>query len=85
VELGAGKSNGSRYLATLAMRLPPIAQKVGAATALFLHLVAAADNVLDLSSQKWQLSSPQLGISVPGKVPSHAHVDLYAANVIDDP
>lgn len=67
------------------MRLPSIAQKVGAATVLFPHLVAAVDNVLDLSNQKWQLSSPQLGISVPGTVPSHAHVDLYAANVIDDP
>lgn len=67
------------------MRLPLIAQKVVAATTLFLHLVAAADNVFDLSNQNWQLSSPQLGISVPGKVPSHAHVDLYAANVIDDP
>jgi beta-mannosidase len=67
------------------MRLLLVTKNASAATALLLQLVAAAENVLDLSNQKWQLSSPQLGISVPGKVTSHAHVDLYAANIIDDP
>lgn len=55
-------------------------------TALLLQLVAAGQNVIDLSTQEWTLSSPQHeDISVPGKVPSHAHVDLYAADIITDP
>ena len=70
---------------TTTMHPSPAVRKASAAAALFVHSVAAAGNILDLSDQKWQLSGPQLGISVPGKVPSHAHVDLYAANVIDDP
>ncbi|KAK3328181.1 glycoside hydrolase family 2 protein [Cercophora scortea] len=44
-----------------------------------------AANVLDLSSQKWTLSSSALNISVRGKVPSHVHLDLFAAQVIGDP
>jgi beta-mannosidase len=78
-----GFQQGKRF--HIAMRLLLVAKSASAATALLLQLVAAAENVLDLSNQKWQLSSPQLGISVPGKVTSHAHVDLYAANIIDDP
>lgn len=46
---------------------------------------ACARNVIDLSSQRWTLSNSHYNISVPGKVPSHAHLDLYAAGVIGDP
>ena len=57
-----------------------------AVVVLFSQLAAAAHNVIDLSQQKWTLTSPNHeNISVAGKVPSHAHVDLYAANVISDP
>lgn len=38
--------------------------------------------VLDLSNVDWTLTSPNYTyISVPGKLPSQAHLDLYAANV----
>lgn len=67
------------------MRFSLSAKNPVAATALVLQLVVAAQNVLELSNQEWQLSSPQHNISVPGKVPSHVHVDLYAAEIIHDP
>lgn len=68
------------------MRLTLSVKTVGTAAALFAQLVTSAHNVIDLSKQKWTLTSPNFNnISVPGKVPSHAHVDLYAANIIDDP
>lgn len=44
-------------------------------------------SVQDLASSQvsWTLSSAPLDISVPGNVPSHTHLDLYAAGVIGDP
>ncbi|KAJ5596322.1 hypothetical protein N7450_002780 [Penicillium hetheringtonii] len=44
-----------------------------------------AQNVVDLSGDGWTVSSKALNISVPGRLPSQAHLDLYAAKVIDDP
>ena len=44
-----------------------------------------ARNVLDLSEQKWTLQNPAMNISVPGKVPSHVHLDLLSSQVIGDP
>ena len=41
--------------------------------------------VIDLSSNKWTLQNPDYNISVPGSVPSQAHLDLYAAQVIGNP
>ncbi|CAG7996571.1 unnamed protein product [Penicillium salamii] len=46
---------------------------------------ALGQNVIDLSGDGWTVSSSALNISVPGHVPSHAHLDLFAAGVIDDP
>lgn len=46
---------------------------------------AGASNIIDLSSQKWQLTNAPYNISVPGKVPSQVHLDLQAAQVIGDP
>lgn len=46
---------------------------------------ASTSNIVDLSNQKWTLSNIPYNISVPGKVPSHVHLDLYAAQVIGDP
>lgn len=61
-------------------------QAVGATGVLLAQSAKASCNVLDLSEQQWTLTSPNFpNISVPGKVPSHAHVDLYAANIISDP
>ncbi|KAI1211247.1 glycoside hydrolase family 2 protein [Annulohypoxylon truncatum] len=42
-------------------------------------------NIVDLSDANWTLQNGGMNISVPGKVPSHVHLDLYASNVIDDP
>lgn len=46
---------------------------------------AFGSNTIDLSSQKWTLSNKPYNISVDGKVPSHVHLDLQAAQVIADP
>ncbi|KAB5545732.1 glycoside hydrolase family 2 protein [Coniochaeta sp. 2T2.1] len=48
------------------------------------HLVGA-NNILDLSSQKWTVSSKTLNISTRGQVPSHVHLDLFAAGIVGDP
>ena len=47
--------------------------------------LAIAITVLDLSEQKWLLENPLMNISVPGKIPSYVHLDLYASQVIGDP
>lgn len=68
------------------MGLSSYVQAVGTAVVLLEPFTKASYNVLDLSKQQWTLTSPNFpNISVPGKVPSHAHVDLYAANIISDP
>lgn len=41
-----------------------------------------AQNVIDLSGDGWTVSSSALNISVPGRVPSQAHLDLFAAGII---
>jgi beta-mannosidase len=41
-------------------------------------------NVLDLSGEGWTVSSKALNITVPGRVPSQAHLDLLAANIIGE-
>ena len=45
----------------------------------------AAQNVIDLSGNGWTLQNPSLNISVPASLPSQAHLDLYAAQVIGNP
>jgi len=45
----------------------------------------AAQNTLDLSTVNWMLSNPIYNISVPGSVPSQAHLDLFSEGVISDP
>ena len=47
--------------------------------------VALCQTVVDLSTSSWTLQNLDLNISVPGSLPSHAHLDLYAAQVIGDP
>ncbi|PVI08499.1 glycoside hydrolase family 2 protein [Periconia macrospinosa] len=47
---------------------------------------ACTQQVLDLGAVDWTLTSPNFSnISVPGRVPSQVHLDLYAASVIEDP
>lgn len=56
-------------------------------TILLLLLLSSvsAQKVINLSGRDWTLQNSPLNISVPGSVPSHAHLDLYAAQVIGDP
>lgn len=48
-------------------------------------LPEGSQTVFDLSEANWTLSSSFYDISVPGSVPSQAHLDLYEAGVIPDP
>ncbi|KAI0382166.1 glycoside hydrolase family 2 protein [Hypomontagnella monticulosa] len=48
-------------------------------------LTARAVSVVDLSDAAWTLQNGAKNISVPGKVPSHVHLDLFASQVIEDP
>jgi beta-mannosidase len=43
---------------------------------------ASGQSVVDLSGDGWTVSSKALNISVPGRVPSQAHLDLFAAGAI---
>ena len=52
---------------------------------LFFAVSAFSQKVIDLSRNNWTLENLPLNISVPGSVPSQAHLDLYAAQVIGDP
>lgn len=45
---------------------------------------AGAVNILDLSDATWALTNGN-NVSVPGRVPSHVHLDLLASQVIDEP
>ena len=56
-----------------------------ALTAFSFAANAFSQKVIDLSGAEWTLEDLPLNISVPGSVPSQAHLDLYAAQVIDDP
>lgn len=42
-------------------------------------------DVYSLSSLSWILRNGNGSIAVPAKVPSQAHLDLYAAGIIEDP
>lgn len=56
-----------------------------AITVLVLTTSVLSQSVIDLSGTNWTLENLPLKISVPGSVPSQVHLDLYAAQVIDDP
>ncbi|KAJ6028005.1 hypothetical protein N7540_003581 [Penicillium herquei] len=46
---------------------------------------AIGQNVIDLTGDGWTVSSKALDISAPGYLPSQVHLDLYNADIIDDP
>jgi beta-mannosidase len=46
---------------------------------------SSAKRILDLTTHPWTLSNAALDISVPARLPSQAHLDLFAAGVIGDP
>jgi beta-mannosidase len=47
--------------------------------------LSLAQSVASMSDLQWTLSNPNYSISVPGNVPSQAHLDLYDSEVIGDP
>ncbi|TAQ86102.1 hypothetical protein B7494_g5570 [Chlorociboria aeruginascens] len=50
-----------------------------------LGSTAIAQSVINLSSVEWKLTNPAYNISIPGFVPSSAHLDLFREGVIPDP
>lgn len=56
-----------------------------ALTAFLFAANVFSQTLIDLSGSEWTLENLLLNISVPGSVPSQAHLDLYAAQVIGDP
>ncbi|OCL07281.1 glycoside hydrolase family 2 protein [Glonium stellatum] len=54
-------------------------------TASLASAACCQQKILDLSAVNWTVSNSNSSISVPGQLPSQAHLDLYAAHVIDDP
>ncbi|KAH9815334.1 Beta-mannosidase A-like [Teratosphaeria destructans] len=46
---------------------------------------ATGSNVISLVGDKWILRNPNGSVLVPAQLPSQAHLDLYAAQVIGDP
>ena len=48
-------------------------------------VLASAKHITNLSETTWTLSNDLLNISVPARLPSQAHLDLFAAGVIGDP
>ena len=55
------------------------------ATLLLSVPLITAENVISLVGDGWTVSNPNGSVSVPGQLPSQAHLDLYAAGVIPDP
>src|SRR4051812_39930123 len=47
--------------------------------------LTAAQEVFDLSHTQWTLSNTPYNISIPGSVPSQAHLDLLREGIIPDP
>ena len=45
----------------------------------------STQTVIDLSGNDWTLENLPLNISIPASLPSQAHLDLYASQVIGDP
>ncbi|KAK4995050.1 hypothetical protein LTR66_005059 [Elasticomyces elasticus] len=47
--------------------------------------LVTSQRVIDLSLSDWTVSDPGNNVSVPGHLPSQAHLDLYANHIIPDP
>lgn len=47
--------------------------------------LASTQDVISLSGNDWTVSNPGLNVSVPGSLPSQAHLDLYNSQVTGDP
>ncbi|KAG6047131.1 hypothetical protein E4U39_000720 [Claviceps sp. Clav50 group G5] len=51
----------------------------------YILLRVHASDLIDLTEQTWRLQNLLMNISVPGRVPSQVHLDLFEAKVIGDP
>ncbi|KAL4804336.1 glycoside hydrolase superfamily [Aspergillus unguis] len=49
------------------------------------NIATSLGKYIDLSGVNWTLSGPALNTSVQASLPSHVHLDLFSAGVIDDP
>lgn len=58
---------------------------LGLVLLLWAPLLATAQRIVSMSDLSWTVTNPNYSISVPGNVPSQAHLDLYNAQVIGDP
>jgi beta-mannosidase len=75
-------------VALLASYLPFLStMKSGTLSTAALLTSSSAAKVFDLSEANWTLTRPgnESFSGIEGKVPSQAHLDLYAAGVIPDP
>jgi beta-mannosidase len=62
------------------MKVPPLSTSV-------LFATTTAAKFFDLGESNWTLTSPgnESFLAIEGKVPSQAHLDLFAAGAIPDP
>ncbi|RMY54297.1 hypothetical protein D0865_04799 [Hortaea werneckii] len=56
-----------------------------AAAAATILPFASSQKIISLVGDDWTVSNPELNVSVPAHLPSQAHLDLYANQVIGDP
>ena len=83
----------SRQAASVCFRITPSPSPLRTMTTLLKKLFlltllshsSSAKKILDLTTHPWILSNDALNISVPARLPSQAHLDLFAAEVIEDP
>ncbi|KAI7278091.1 glycoside hydrolase family 2 protein [Hortaea werneckii] len=59
--------------------------RILAATAAMVIPPAYSQKIISLVGNDWTVSNPELNVSVPAHLPSQAHLDLYANQVIGDP
>lgn len=67
------------------MKLATTSLALLAGLAAATHHKPKTPEVFDLGNSEWTLSSQPPNVTVPGFVPSHVHLDLLKAGVIDDP
>ena len=58
---------------------------VGVCLGLVAATLVTSQKVVDLSRERWILQNRSLNISVPGSVPSQAHLDLFKHKLIEEP
>ncbi|KAK5136883.1 hypothetical protein LTR08_001805 [Meristemomyces frigidus] len=62
-----------------------LSYSIAAVAAACLLPLVSSNKVTSLEGNGWTLSNPSLNVSVPAHLPSQAHLDLYANQVIGNP